>query len=238
MARIHSAAGDRVRGLAERAPVPGAASLDHGGRSGRRALSEDGWASSCSRTTACCSSTSSPSSPARRSRRCASRSRTDGSRIVRARRSAVHPARFMLIAATNPCPCGYAGEGSAARAAKPTRAPPPPSERTAARPPRPARAHAARAGSRATVRRRCRSRARARARGVARPASARRRGCGGDGASTRTWTRARCAHVRLDGAARADAARGGRARPAQRAGPDSACCAWRARSPIWIRARG
>jgi magnesium chelatase family protein len=31
--------------------------------------------------------------------------------IVRARHSAVYPARFMLVAATNPCPCGYAGEG-------------------------------------------------------------------------------------------------------------------------------
>jgi magnesium chelatase family protein len=31
--------------------------------------------------------------------------------IVRARHSAVYPARFMLIAATNPCPCGYAGDG-------------------------------------------------------------------------------------------------------------------------------
>ncbi len=30
--------------------------------------------------------------------------------IVRARHSAMYPARFMLIAATNPCPCGYAGE--------------------------------------------------------------------------------------------------------------------------------
>lgn len=30
--------------------------------------------------------------------------------IVRARHSAVYPARFMLIAATNPCPCGFAGE--------------------------------------------------------------------------------------------------------------------------------
>jgi magnesium chelatase family protein len=29
--------------------------------------------------------------------------------IVRARHSAVYPARFMLVAATNPCPCGYAG---------------------------------------------------------------------------------------------------------------------------------
>jgi magnesium chelatase family protein len=31
--------------------------------------------------------------------------------IARARHSAVYPARFVLVAATNPCPCGYAGEG-------------------------------------------------------------------------------------------------------------------------------
>ena len=31
--------------------------------------------------------------------------------IARARHSAVYPARFMLVAATNPCPCGFAGEG-------------------------------------------------------------------------------------------------------------------------------
>ncbi|HSZ13424.1 MAG TPA: YifB family Mg chelatase-like AAA ATPase [Solirubrobacteraceae bacterium] len=31
--------------------------------------------------------------------------------IVRARHSAVYPTRFMLLAATNPCPCGFAGEG-------------------------------------------------------------------------------------------------------------------------------
>jgi magnesium chelatase family protein len=31
--------------------------------------------------------------------------------IARARHSAVYPTRFMLIAATNPCPCGYASEG-------------------------------------------------------------------------------------------------------------------------------
>jgi magnesium chelatase family protein len=31
--------------------------------------------------------------------------------IARAGHSAVYPARFMLVAATNPCPCGYAGEG-------------------------------------------------------------------------------------------------------------------------------
>ncbi len=35
--------------------------------------------------------------------------------IVRARHSAVYPARFMLIAATNPCPCGYADQGEYCR---------------------------------------------------------------------------------------------------------------------------
>jgi len=35
--------------------------------------------------------------------------------IVRARRSAIYPARFILLAATNPCPCGYAGVGELCR---------------------------------------------------------------------------------------------------------------------------
>jgi magnesium chelatase family protein len=35
--------------------------------------------------------------------------------IARAQHSAVYPARFMLIAATNPCPCGYAGDGDRCR---------------------------------------------------------------------------------------------------------------------------
>ncbi|MCW3026669.1 MAG: hypothetical protein JWM29_2101 [Solirubrobacterales bacterium] len=35
--------------------------------------------------------------------------------IARARHSAVYPARFMLVAATNPCPCGYSGDGDRCR---------------------------------------------------------------------------------------------------------------------------
>jgi magnesium chelatase family protein len=35
--------------------------------------------------------------------------------IVRARHSAVYPARFALIAATNPCPCGHLGDGDRCR---------------------------------------------------------------------------------------------------------------------------
>jgi magnesium chelatase family protein len=31
--------------------------------------------------------------------------------IARARHSTIYPSRFMLLAATNPCPCGYAGAG-------------------------------------------------------------------------------------------------------------------------------
>ena len=35
--------------------------------------------------------------------------------IARAQHSAVYPARFMLLAATNPCPCGHAGESDRCR---------------------------------------------------------------------------------------------------------------------------
>jgi magnesium chelatase family protein len=38
--------------------------------------------------------------------------------IVRARHSAVYPARFALIAATNPCPCGYRGDTDRCRCAE------------------------------------------------------------------------------------------------------------------------
>ena len=35
--------------------------------------------------------------------------------VVRGQRSAVFPARFMLVAAMNPCPCGHAGDGDRCR---------------------------------------------------------------------------------------------------------------------------
>jgi magnesium chelatase family protein len=38
--------------------------------------------------------------------------------IVRASRRAVHPTRFMLLAASNPCPCGHAGDGEACNCGK------------------------------------------------------------------------------------------------------------------------
>ena len=63
-----------------------------------------------SRTMGCCSSTSSRSSAATRSRGCASRSRTVASWSPVWSGSVVFPARFTLVAAANPCPCGFAGD--------------------------------------------------------------------------------------------------------------------------------
>lgn len=42
--------------------------------------------------------------------------------IVRAKHSSVYPTRFMLLAATNPCPCGYADEGELCRCSETERA--------------------------------------------------------------------------------------------------------------------
>ena len=49
----------------------------------------------------------------RRSRRCASRSRSARSRIARVRGTLRLPARFQLVAAMNPCPCGPAAATAA-----------------------------------------------------------------------------------------------------------------------------
>ncbi len=50
--------------------------------------------------------------PARRWRCCASRSKKACVRIARAARTVVFPARFMLVGAMNPCPCGFHGTAS------------------------------------------------------------------------------------------------------------------------------
>ena len=74
------------------------------------AAASRGPARSASRITACCFSTRCRSSAAARSKCCASRSKTACVRIARAQRTAVFPARFVLIGAMNPCPCGYLGD--------------------------------------------------------------------------------------------------------------------------------
>jgi magnesium chelatase family protein len=64
------------------------------------------------RIAACCSWTSFPNSTARCSRCCASRSNPAASRSRARRSQADFPARFQLIAAMNPCPCGWQGHPS------------------------------------------------------------------------------------------------------------------------------
>ena len=82
----------------------------------RRGRARSRW-----RTTACCSSTNCPSSRAPRWRRCASRWRPASITIARAARRAEFPARFQLVAAMNPCPCGWLGSRTRPAAARRTR---------------------------------------------------------------------------------------------------------------------
>ena len=113
--RIHSVAGLHADG-AGRAPGRSAPRTTRSRRPGwsaaapRRARARRRW-----RITASCSSTSCPSSSARASMRSASRSRTAASRSSAGQRALVFPTRFMLVAATNPCPCGFAGVGDRCR---------------------------------------------------------------------------------------------------------------------------
>ena len=105
--RLHSVAGlHDGGGIVDRAPVPGAAPHDLGRRGWSAAAGSRRPARRRSPTTACCSSTSCRSSRGRRSRRCASRSRTATSRSCARQRVMVFPTRVTLVAASNPCPCG------------------------------------------------------------------------------------------------------------------------------------
>ena len=52
--------------------------------------------------------------------------------IVRGQRAAIFPTRFMLLAATNPCPCGHAARSALPLHRERPRAPPAPPERAAA----------------------------------------------------------------------------------------------------------
>ncbi len=70
---------------------------------GRRACSP---VRSRSRTPACCSSTSWPSSRPPCSTHCANRSKKASSGLSRADVKVALPARFLLVGAMNPCPCG------------------------------------------------------------------------------------------------------------------------------------
>ena len=108
--RGHAHPLDRGPALGRRAgrgaPVPRAAPHDLAAPAWSAAARCRCRARSRSRTTACCSSTSCRSSRARRSRRCASRSRTAASRSSARQRVMLFPTRCMLVAASNPCPCG------------------------------------------------------------------------------------------------------------------------------------
>ena len=139
------AAGRRAAGRA--AAVPRAAPLDLERRARRRRQRRRPRARRASPSTACCSSTSWRSSRGPRSRRCASRSRKAACASPAHSARSSFPARFMLVAATNPCPCGHQGDSRRACSCHPSAIAPlrAQAERPAARPHRhgPARRAAA-----------------------------------------------------------------------------------------------
>ena len=115
-AAAHDGGGDRDHEGAGRRGLGPRRARRRDGRSGRRTTRSRHRGSSAaafprsrarsrSRTTASSSWTSCPSSRARRSRRCASRWRRADVTVVRGQRAITYPARTMLVAACNGCPC-------------------------------------------------------------------------------------------------------------------------------------
>ncbi len=109
---IHSVAGLLPAGTrpASAAAVPRAASHDLGCRARRRRADSAARRRSASRIPACCSSTRWPNSAGACSKCCGSRSKKASSASREPRGPLSFPARFMLIGAMNPCPCGFAGD--------------------------------------------------------------------------------------------------------------------------------
>ena len=106
VARIASVCGRLGRGRRERPAVSLAASHDQPGRPGRRRQPARSRRGDLGRIAACSSSTSSASFAATRWRRCGPRWRRGWVSVARAGAWRQLPCRFMLVAASNPCPCG------------------------------------------------------------------------------------------------------------------------------------
>ena len=92
-------------------------------RSSAAAAASSAPARSPGPTAACCSSTRRRSSGSRCWRRCASRSSPARSTIARASGVVRYPARFQLVLAANPCPCGRGFGKGADCSCSPTGAP-------------------------------------------------------------------------------------------------------------------